>query len=42
MAEEGGAAAYTRENWIAIGEQVLEKASDDDLARLIAHELFHL
>ena len=22
MAEEGGAAAYTRENWIAIGEQV--------------------
>ena len=42
MAEEGGAAAYTRENWIAIGEQVLEKASDNDLARLIAHELFHL
>lgn len=42
MAEEGGASAYTRENWIAIGEQVLEEASSDELAQLVAHELFHL
>ncbi len=42
MAEEGGAAAYTRENWIAIGEQALEKMPDEDFARLVAHELFHI
>lgn len=42
MVEEGGAAAYTRENWIAVGERVLEKAPDDYLAGLVAHELFHI
>ena len=42
MAEESGAGAYTRENWIAIGEQVLNEATEEDLARLVAHELFHV
>lgn len=42
MAEEGGADAYTRKNWIAIGEEALEKMPDEDFARLVAHELFHI
>lgn len=42
MTEEGGATAYTRENWIAVGEKALEKATEDELARLMAHELFHV
>lgn len=42
MAEEGGALAYTRENWIAVGEKALNELSEDDLTRLMAHELFHL
>lgn len=40
--EEGNAEAYTRVNWIAIGEHALKEASDADLKYLIAHELFHL
>lgn len=42
MAEEGGALAYTRENWIAVGEKALNELSDADLKQLMAHELFHL
>ena len=42
MAEESGAGAYTRENWIAIGEQVLNEATEEDLARVVAHEIFHV
>lgn len=42
MAEEGGAFAYTRENWIAIGEKALNELSEPDLQQLMAHELFHL
>ena len=33
MAEEGGATAYTRENWIAVGEKALEKATEEDFGR---------
>lgn len=40
--EEGNAQAYTRMNWIAIGEQALKESSDADLKYLVAHELFHL
>lgn len=40
--EEGNAQAYTRMNWIAIGEEALKSSSDDDLKYLVAHELFHL
>lgn len=42
MAEEGSALAYTRENWIAVGEKALNELSDADLKQLMAHELFHL
>ncbi len=34
--------AYTRVNWIAIGEHALKGASEADLKYLVAHELFHL
>lgn len=40
--EEGNAEAYTRMNWIAIGEEALKSSSDTDLKYLVAHELFHL
>lgn len=40
--EEGNAQAYTRMNWIAIGEEALKSASEEDFKYLIAHELFHL
>lgn len=40
--EEGSAQAYTRMNWIAIGEEALQSTSDEDLKYLVAHELFHL
>lgn len=39
--EEGGAAAYTRQNFIVLNDNVLT-SSDDNLARLISHELFHI
>lgn len=40
--EEGNAEAYTRMNWIAIGEEALKSSSNEDLKYLVAHELFHL
>lgn len=40
--EEGSAQAYTRMNWIAVGEEALQSTSDEDLKYLVAHELFHL
>lgn len=39
--EEGGATAYTRKNWIALGEQILHLKADS-LAQVITHELFHI
>lgn len=42
MQEEGGASAYTRKNWIAINEDVLNKISAAQLQILVAHELFHI
>ena len=42
MAEEGGAAAYTRENIICVGEDVLKRVPANRLAVLIAHETFHI
>lgn len=42
MQEEGGAAAYTRNNWIAIGEKVLTGPRTMPLETLLAHELFHI
>lgn len=42
MQEEGGASAYTRKNWIAIGENVLNNTQDAQMQLLLAHELFHI
>ena len=42
MKEELGAGGYTRNNWIAIGENELDKATDAQLAQLLGHELFHV
>lgn len=42
MQEEGGADAYTRKNWIAINENVLNNAQETQLKSLVAHELFHI
>lgn len=39
--EEGGATAYTRENYVVFKEGFATK-SDDELRRLIYHELFHI
>ena len=42
MKEELNAAAYTRKNWIAIGEDFINTASNEQLIFLVGHELFHL
>ena len=42
MNEELGAGAYTRLNWIAIGDNELKRATDAQLTQLAAHELFHV
>lgn len=42
MKEELGAIAYTRKNWIAVGEDFVNKATNEELMYLIGHELFHL
>lgn len=41
MREEGGAGAYTRQNWIVFAENVFT-APDRLLQKLFAHELFHV
>lgn len=42
MKEEGGAAAYTRGDVICVGEDFLKKIDSRRLAKLLAHELFHI
>ena len=42
MKEELNMAAYTRRNWIAIGEGFMQQASDEQMQYLVAHELFHI
>ena len=42
MREELRAGGYTRKNWIALGALELIYANDDQLATLLAHELFHV
>lgn len=42
MNEEGGAAAYTRGDVICLGEKLLKKADTKKLAKLLAHEMFHV
>lgn len=42
MQEEGGAGGYTRKNWIALGEKVLDESSDEGLIRILSHEIFHI
>lgn len=42
MKEEGNAAGYTRKNWIALGEKMLQEASNDMLTSILAHEIFHV
>lgn len=42
MKEELNMGAYTRKNWIAIGEKFLEKGTDEQIRYLIGHELFHV
>ena len=42
MKEENNVPGYTRENWIAIGENALSNMSDDSLQCLLCHEIFHI
>ena len=42
MKDENGASAYTRKNWIAFNSQKLASLNDDDVTKLLAHELFHI
>ncbi len=42
MKEEMNVAAYTRKNWIALGEKYINEATNDELEYLLAHEIFHL
>lgn len=42
MKEEGGAAAYTRGEVVCLGEGLLKKVNTKRLAKLLAHELFHV
>ena len=42
MKEELNVIAYTRKNWIAVGEEFINTASSEQLQYLISHELFHL
>lgn len=42
MKEEMNVTAYTRKNWIALGEDFINKATKDNLEYLLAHEMFHL
>ena len=42
MKEELNMVAYTRKQWIAIGEDFITQASNEQLQSLISHELFHL
>lgn len=39
--EEKSSKAYTRDNWIALGEQILSQ-NTDTLTQVITHELFHI
>lgn len=41
MEEEGNAGAYTRNNWIAIGQSVMD-ADIHKLTYIVGHELFHI
>lgn len=41
MTTEGGAGGYTRSNWIALCDKMLEMP-ENNLATLISHELFHI
>lgn len=42
MREELDAGGYTRKNWIALAANVMKRATDTQLARLVSHELFHV
>lgn len=42
MKEEGNAAGYTRKNWIALGEKMIQEASNETLTSILAHEIFHV
>lgn len=42
MKEEMNVAAYTRKNWIALGEKYINESTAENLEYLLAHELFHL
>lgn len=42
MREELDAGGYTRKNWIALADNVMKRATDIQLARLVSHEMFHI
>ncbi|WP_300793429.1 hypothetical protein [uncultured Bacteroides sp.] len=42
MKEEMNVAAYTRKNWIALGEKYINESTPESLEYLLAHEMFHL
>lgn len=42
MKEEFNVAAYTRKNWIALGDSLLKVSNQEQMEYIIAHEFFHL
>lgn len=42
MKEEFNATAYTRKNWIALGDSLLKTATKEQMEQVLAHEFFHL
>lgn len=42
MKEEFNVSAYTRKNWIALGDSTLKSASKEQMEYIIANSLFHL
>ena len=42
MKEECNTMAYTRRNWIALGENCIKSVTDKELLHIIGHELFHV
>ena len=42
MKEEMNVAAYTRRNWIALGEKYINESTTESLEYLLAHEMLHL
>lgn len=42
MKEEFNVTAYTRKNWIALGDSLLKSSTQEQMEYILAHEFFHL